>query len=253
MTQHIGHVRRWKRLVTAGLFATAWACAAPTVGQLANEPGERHISVSGEGTVRVAPDMARADLGIRVVGGTVAEAMRETRERMERIVASLREAGIPQRDIATSQFSIHRERPNRPTRDRGDQGQSQPDQYVVTNMVGVMIRDLDRAAAVVDGAIDAGANEMRGISFALEDAEGAASRARELAATQARDRAAQLADLHGVSLGQPLRIVEGSAGAREPMMARASLAAAESATVSPGELTFRVRLQVIYEIATRER
>jgi len=120
---------------------------------------------------------------------------------------------------------------------------------VVTNMVRVRIRDLDRAAVVVDGAIGAGANEMRGISFGLEDAEDAASRARELAAAQARARAAQLADLHGLSLGQPLRIVEAPAGGREPMMARASLAAAEGATVSPGELAFRVRLQVVYAIA----
>ena len=253
MTEHTSHPRKWMRSLPAGLFLAAWLSAIPAAGQLRDEPGARYISVSGEGTVSVAPDVAHADLGIRVVGNTVVEAMQETRERMERIIASLRDTGVRERDIATSRFSIHRERQNRPTRGRGDQDQSQPEQYVVTNMVRVRIRDLDRAAVVVDGAIDAGANEMRGIYFALENVEDAASRARELAATQAHARATQLADLHGISLGQPLRIVEGPGGGREPMMARASLAAAEGATVSPGELAFRVRLQVVYEIGADER
>jgi len=253
MAEHTDHLRKWMRL-PAGMFLVAQLIASPATGQVSDDPIERHISVSGEGTVRAAPDLAHADLGIRVVAPTVDEAMQETRQRMARITASLREAGIPERDIATSRFSIHRERQIRPNRGRGDQDGAQPDQYVVTNTVRVSIRDLDRAALVVDGAIDAGANEMRGIYFALEDTEDVERRARKLAACEARDRATQLADLHGVKLGSPLRISETPGGTGERlMMARASASSAEGSTVSRGELTFRVQLHVVYELVVDER
>ena len=249
MTEHTSPLQKWVRYLPAGLFLVAQLACAPAIGQMPGDPGERYISVSGEGAVSVAPDVAHADLGIRVVAATVGEGMQETRQRMARITASLRDAGIPDRDIATSRFSIHRERQSHPARGRGDGEGAQPDLYVVTNTVRVRIRDLDRAALVVDGAIDAGANEMRGIYFTLEDTKDVERRAREQAASEARTRAAQLADLHGVTLGPPLRISEtpGATGERL-MMARASVAAAEGSTVSRGELTFRVQLQVVYEI-----
>ena len=152
--------------------------------------------------------------------------------------------------MITTRFAIHRERvPGPRPANRGD-GQAE-ERYAVTNMVGVTIRDLERADTVLDRAIDAGANEVHGISFAIENENEVAAKARREAAAQARGKAEQLARLHGVTLGDPIRISEsgGGAGSR-PMYARSASLAAESATVSVGELTFSARLDVVYEFET---
>ncbi len=218
------------------------ALAAGSAGA-ADFEGRRHIAVSGEGSVSVLPDIARADLGTRVTGETVSEAMGQARLTMQRILDSLNQAGVADKDILTTRFAIHRER----VPGRGEERQEE--RYAVTNMVGVTIRDLDRADSVLDLAIDAGANEVRGIRFAIEDEDEVAAEARQLAAAQARAKAQQLARLHGVTLGEPIRIAESGAGAGpRPMYARSAGLAAESATVTVGELTFTARLEVVYEI-----
>ena len=123
------------------------------------------------------------------------------------------------------------------------------ERFAVRNLVLVTIRDLERAGQILDGIIDAGANEVRGIRFILEDDRAPKDRARELASLDARHRAEQLARLQGASLGRVLRISE--SGVRpvraEAMMMRASDAG--SSTVSAGDLTLSAHLQVVYELA----
>ncbi|MFC1526131.1 SIMPL domain-containing protein [Candidatus Latescibacterota bacterium] len=233
----------------AGLVAVVWLCLVASAWSDDDEDCRRpQISVTGEGSVSVRPDVAQANLGLRVTGATVGEAMGESRQHMARVLDALRQSGVAEKDVITSQFSIHRERQvPAPRRDGGAEMEEEP-QYVVTNMVRVTIRDLDRADLVLDRAIDAGANEVHGIRFALEDEEEAAAGARELAVAQARAKAAQLAQLHGAQLGPPIRIAEMSGGGGpRPMMSRA-MASAESATVTVGELTFSARVEVVYEI-----
>lgn len=254
MTQEVddptgsGQARLLRGVVVGAAVALLLICAVGGAG--AQEyAGRRHIAVSGEGTVSVAPDIAFAEMGVRVTGQTVGEAMAEARRTMSRILEALQQAGVAEKDVITSRFDVHRERapgarPPGPGEDHAEE------HYAVANLVRVTIRDLDRADAVLDQAIDAGANEVQGIRFAIEKESEVAAEARRLAAAEARTKAEQLARLHGVVLGEPIRIAEGGGGGPRPMYARAVGMAAESSTVSIGELTFSARLDVVYEIET---
>lgn len=236
------------RATAAAAVAVALVVAWSGAARAQEYEGRRHIAVSGEGSVRVRPDVAHADLGIRVTGETVGEAMGEARRSMERVLDALKQAGVAEGDVTTSRFAIRRERVPIPRRGGPDEGKVE-ERYAVNNMVRVTIRDLDRAGAVLDHAIDAGANEVHGVRFAIEEEDEVAAEARQLAAARARAKAEQLARLHGVALGEPIRIAEAGTGPGPgPMYARAAGMSAESATVSVGELTFSVRLDVVYEI-----
>ena len=232
------------------LLAALFLAATAVAGSADDMDGPPHIAVSGQGSVSAQPDIARADLGTRATGETVGEAMAQARLTMSRILDALKQAGVKDRDVITTRFAINRERvPQSRAFGIGEEGLVE--RYAVTNLVAVTIRDLDRADAVLDRAVDAGANEVRGITFAIEDEEEVAAEARRRASAQARAKAEQLARLHGVSLGEPLRITEGGAGAGpRPMYARSAAMEAGSATVSVGELTFTARINVVYAIET---
>ena len=110
------------------------------------------------------------------------------------------------------------------------------------------IRDIDRAGVLLDRLVEAGANEVRGIRFVLQDDTEMALQARALAAEDARQKARHLAELHDARLGKVLRISESGVRAVRPEAMLMKAMDTGSSTVSAGELTFVAHLQVIYEL-----
>lgn len=88
---------------------------APRAVVLTDADLDRHrITVAGVGEASARPDIARAHLGIEVMAPTVGEATRTANARMAAILDALKRAGVPEKDIRTSNFSINFERPPMP-------------------------------------------------------------------------------------------------------------------------------------------
>ncbi len=206
----------------------------------------RHITVNGEGSVRARPDLAIADLGVTAYGETATMAMAQNSRTIASLRQALRENEVEDGDVLTSDFSIHRERVQ-PQR-RGDGDEEPKERFVVRNLLQVMIRDIDRAGQLLDRLVEAGANEVRGIRFSLQNDKQLALQARELAAADARGKASHLAQLHEARLGKVLRISESGVRAVRPEAMMMKAMDTSSSTVSAGELTFAAHLQVIYEL-----
>ncbi|WP_438019385.1 SIMPL domain-containing protein [Sorangium sp. So ce315] len=94
--------------LAAFLLSTAplLAACAPQAAPQAVSPDVNTITVVGRGEVSARPDVARAQLGIEVMAPTVAEATRIAAARMNEILAALRKAGVADKDIQTSNYSI---------------------------------------------------------------------------------------------------------------------------------------------------
>ncbi|WP_437783657.1 SIMPL domain-containing protein [Sorangium sp. So ce1097] len=94
--------------LAAFLLSTAplLAACAPQAAPQAASPDVNTITVVGRGEVSAKPDVARAQLGIEVMAPTVAEATRIAAARMNEILAALRKAGVADKDIQTSNYSI---------------------------------------------------------------------------------------------------------------------------------------------------
>ncbi len=234
--------------VLAGTFVVG-STSLPTVqAQEAASPAavSRTITVVGEGQVMIQPDVARANFGVEVVRPTVREALDENKVTMDAVLAALAEQGIEERDIQTTGFSIYAER-------FGPQGPLPEDQvnYRVSNNVTVIIRDLASVGTVVDATVEAGANNIYGIEFRLDDPSVVESEARESAIADAKAKAEELAELTGVSIGGVVSISEViSNGYFSSNFAQnASMALGGAATpISPGELQLTMQLQVSYAI-----
>ena len=137
-------------LVCLVLLALAVGCAPSASSVEAARSIERSITVVGEGKVSVAPDVAEANVGVEVLAPTAEEATEEAKERMTAIMAALQKAGIAEKDIQTSNYSIYFERYPE-VRAMVEAGPSEVEgNYRVSNMVLVKIRDLDKIETVLD-------------------------------------------------------------------------------------------------------
>lgn len=237
-------------LTTVGLTGcspgAAGASALETVNVSAQQEG---IWVTGQGKVTAAPDIATVRLGIEVQRTSVAEAQAQANEAMGEVEAALTAAGIARKDIQTQVFSIRQvTRWDRDTETEVVIG------FRVSNQVAAKVRNIDDVGQVIDSVIAAGGDFIRisGISFSVDDLTPLQEEARELAMTDARDKAQQLARLAGVSLGQPTFISEGGSGIPTPypveVAVRSFAESAEGISISPGELEVVLNVQVGYSI-----
>ncbi len=268
-------VRRTSLIVVLGVIALAAAlvlssgvlpaAAAPAKQAATQNPAgsvvARTITVVGRGEIKVKPDVATTTVGVEALGPTVDAAMADAQARMTSVLGALKKMGIADKDIQTSNFSINFER-------QGDQqtvtaqagaghAQATPGKftppagsYRVSNMVQVTIRDLTKVGDVIDTAVTAGANNVWGINFSLDNTKGLEAQAREAAVKDARARADALAGLTNVQVGDVMAVSEIVGNQPMPMYstAKAEGLGGGGTPSEPGEVTFTTQIQVVYAI-----
>lgn len=251
----MNHAAVWVRLawvaaagaaVALGGCAHRDACCAPAASAGARA---RIVTVVGQGEASRAPDLARVGLGVEVAGPTVAEATRAANQRIASLLAALKQSGIADKDLQTSNLSVRFERAQ-PQPAPGAAPPAPAGHYQVTNTVQVTIRAIDRVGPVLDAAFAAGANDLGGLSFGLDKPEALQAEARAKAVADARSRAEALVRLTGHDLGEVVSITDGQdGGPRVPMGMRMTMAASEfGGAITPGEVTVTAQIEVAYRI-----
>lgn len=221
--------------------------AAQTNESAAHSPAET-ITVIGQGSVRVMPDVARVSVGVETSAETVGEAVSQNEDLMTAILAALEGAGIAKEDVQTTNYTIQVERyPESMPRADTSTEEVKPT-YRVSNMVNVTVRDLESVGDVLEAVIEAGANNIWGINFAVDDPTEAQAEARVEAIADARSRAEALAELTGVELGPVMSVSEVIGATPLSMSVVAERAAAGAGTISPGMQEIGYQVQVAYFI-----
>ncbi|MEM7528650.1 MAG: SIMPL domain-containing protein [Pseudomonadota bacterium] len=234
---------RRPELLTA-VAALVALLAAPVAAQDANED-RRFVQVQGAGEATATPDMATVTIGVTSEARTAARALDTNSADMAKVLDALGTAGVEARDIATTTVTLS---PlyNRPTADgvRSIRG------YGASNQVQIRVRALDTLGATLDAVTEAGATDIRGIAFGLQDPDTAMDEARRDAIADARKRATLYADAAGVTLGTVLSISETTLGFPVPMqrMAFAAEAAASAVPIAPGERSLSVNVNVVFAL-----
>ena len=224
------------------VVATAALLATPAVAQPVPPAA---ISVTGEASVSVPPDLAQVDGGVTSDGKTAREASDTNNAAMGKVLLALKGAGIDEKDYQTSRLSLQPQyAPNR-------SGPSPVVGYRASNRVTIRVRDMTKVANVIDVLVGAGANEVGGINFMVSQASKLLDDAREKAVADARRKADIYARAAGVTLGEPLSISE--EGSSVPLY-RGKMAApmAAGAQVAQGEETLSVTVSVTWAIKTKE-
>ena len=223
------------------LAAAALAGALLTAPALAQVIPPAAISVTGEATVSVPPDLAEIGGGVTSEAKTAREASEANNAAMGKVLQALKGAGIEEKDIQTARLSLQpQSAPNR-------SGPSAIAGYRASNRVTIRVRDVTKVASVIDTLVGAGANEIGGINFVVSQASKLLDEARERAVADARRKAEIYAKAAGVTLGAPLGISEEGNSAPAPYR-RMAAGMAVSAPVAQGEETLQVTVSVSWAI-----
>ena len=216
--------------------------------------GNTLLTVSAEGRSARKPDLALFSAGVTSSGKTAGEALAANSADMNRVIAALKRAGIADKDIQTSQLSLNPV--YAPQRPRGD-GTIEPEEplivgYQVSNTVNVRQRKLGEFGQVIDTLVTAGANQVNGPSFQIDNPDDALDEARVEAMKKARERASLYARAAGLKVVRTLAISEAGGYAPQPPVMYARAMAAESGGAPPvaaGEVALNASVTVQFELA----
>lgn len=215
-----------KSLLLVAPLALVATVIAPVSANAATST--RYITVSAEGTVKVAPDAVRLTATVSVVASTNKEALAATSKNAAAVRKALLAAGISTKDIATQNITAY------PEYRYDTNGGSTLTGYRGSQVFSVVIRAASTAGAVVDAVVAAGADAVQINSVApfLLDTAKVTESARAVAVKNAKAKATSYAKLMGVKLGKVNYLVEnGSPSISVPIFAATAKVEADAATV----------------------
>ena len=183
------------------------------------------------------PDRAELSFGVESKGSSARSALSANAAEMRRVIAALKAAGAT--DVKTQYVSLS------PQYNEKSEAQG----FVATNTVSATIKELAKAGAVIDAAVNAGANQVYGPSLSHGDQDALYRQALKAAVANARANAQVLASAANVSLGRVTTIVEGG-GAPQPIpFAAADKAMAESTPIEPGTQQTSANVTVTFSVS----
>ncbi len=237
-------MRKW----LVPLAAAATLALTPAMAGAQDAPPVPQLQANGTGEVMVVPDIALVTIGVTSRAEDAAAALAANSADLARAIEAIKAAGIAEKDIGTSGFSIN------PVYQNNTQPSDQPPKivgYEVNNQVRVTIRDVSASGGVLDKVVAAGANNVNGIGFDISDRKQAAGDAIKAAIADARAKAELMAEAAGVRLVRILTINAGeNGGYPAPMMARAEFDA-KSVPVMAGQRSVSANAQISWEIAPK--
>jgi uncharacterized protein YggE len=228
-------------------FAAAVFLAVPAIAQ--ENPPTPMLTANGEGTVMVVPDIAIVTTGVTTRGRTASEALAANSADLAKALATLKDAGVDDKDVGTSNFSISPVYEQPPERTDANTAPPKIVGYEVSNEVRVTIRDITKSGGILDKVVSAGANQVNGISFDVSDRKGPATAALKDAIADANRKAGIMADAAGVKLVRILSVASSEGGGPQPMY-RMELAASPP-PVMPGQQSVTSSATVVWEIAPK--
>lgn len=228
----------------AGIFFKILGPLPLTISQTTTQKSST-FDVSGEGSVSVIPDEARANFGITTSAATIAQAQNKANDVTNKLKVSLQALGIKDADIRTTNYSINPDYTFDSTRKING--------YTVSSNVQVAFKDFSKLNSALDAATNAGANQVGQLSFELSDEkkQQAENDVRKKAIDQAKAKAQRIASVAGISLGKVINVIE-TPGYYPPIYAQDlrtnALSEKAPTQVSPG--TSEVKVNVILSFET---
>lgn len=226
------------RLIHALFLTTALALPLPVLAETAL------ITVTGEASLPVQPDVATLSLGVTTQADTAAGAMAANTAALTAVLGRLTSAGIAERDLQTSNLSLN---PNWVGYDSGASPKIAG--YTASNQLTVRVRALDTLGSVLDAAITDGANTLNGLTFELAEPGPKLDEARRAAVADAVARARLLVEAAGARLGAVQSITEGGGFVNPQPMFRQEAASAP-VPVAGGEIGVTATVTMVFEIDT---
>jgi len=216
---------------------------------------ENTISISATGEVYAAPDLVLTSFSVLTEAETVIEALAENTEKMNAVIAFVKNEGVADKDIKTTGFNIY------PRYEWYKAGSCWPPcpsgrrvlvAYEVRQTLQVKVRDMAKIGIIVQGATEEGANQVSDLQFTIDDEDELKKQARTQAIDEAKTKAETLAAQLDVNLGKVVEFNESGVYPRYYMMEMEETAmgkgGGEDLQIETGENKISVTVTITYEI-----
>ena len=178
---------------TAPVLLTLLALALPAGARAADAvPVPATLSVVGEGTARLSPDLAVVVVDFERRRKDAVEARNSVNTRTQRVINSATALGVDRKDIQTATITLERS-VLRPLR----KGGRQRIRYSASSEVTLRVSDVSVVGKVLNAATAAGASSIDGPNFDFSDPTAGRAAAEQAAVLDARRRADAAAALVG--------------------------------------------------------
>ena len=211
----------------------------------------REISVTAQGKAISAPDVAVVRVGVKTEGMKVATVVQENNEKMNAVLAALKDLKIASKDIQTINYSLN------PQYDYTDKGERVFKGYALNQEVKVKIRDFAKAGDVLEKATGLGANLVGDLQFTIDDPATAKAAALQDAIGKAKAKGREISLASGLKLKKIVNIYEDynqypqysssvGLGGGEAFLMKATAAAAPD--IQAGEQEITVNVTLVYRV-----
>ena len=236
---------RTKFLVPTILILAATLLSACSGSIQFGQTQPRTINVTGNAQVILAPDIAYISIGVHTQAESAKDAVANNNTETQAVIDAIKGQGVDAKDIQTTNFSVYQQTQT------GPNGETQGVVFMTDNTVYVTMRDLTKIGSILDASIAAGANNIYGITFDVQDKEAATKAGRDQAMADAQTQAEQLAKSAGATLGAVQSITYYS-NAPVPIAyekaAAVGVGGGGSVPISSGQLTLTVTVNVTYSL-----
>ena len=201
------------------------------------------INVSGEGKIKVVPDQALIFISLETKGTNATEVKKENDIKMDAVLKYIKKANIAKEDFQTQRVSLN------PNYDY----EKKKHNYLATQTVQILLKDLFKYDALVDGLVEIGINRIDNVEFKSSKFALLQSDARKLAIKDAKAKAEDFVSVLGQKVGKAITISDNSQNYNpQPIryamktMAIASDAEESRETLATGEIEIIVNVSVSF-------
>lgn len=225
----------------------------PDVIQIQNvDSNENRISLVSSETVNVVPDMAEVQMTIRTENQDASKCQQKNTEKLDEVLAYLKERGLADESIKTSGFYLD------PKYDWSGNTRKLVG-YEMSTTVTVADVPVDEVGAMLTGVVEHGANEIDQVSYFSSQYDQAYNQALAKAIELSRSKGEALAAASGMKLGQVISIQEQSdnqhgryvnadLGMMDGVVTEAAASELADMSVMPGEMSVTAEITVEYAL-----
>ncbi len=176
-------------LASVAVFGTAQAQEARQVPL---------ITVNGEGKIKVAPDQVSINVSVETTGVKAADVKKQNDAKIDAVLKYIKKSGIAEADFQTQRVNLN---------DQYDY-EKKKHNYVATQTVSILIKDLNKYDPLMEGLVDQGVNNISNIQFKSSKEEALRSDARRNAILDAKKKAQDYVNALGQKMGAAYTIVD---------------------------------------------
>jgi uncharacterized protein YggE len=227
-----------------GFFAQTASAQMPPA-----QPRVSVLNLTGEGAAEVQPELAILQIGVAVTAKVAKDALAENSKLLNAALNAAKEAGIEPRDLQTSGLSL------RPDIVRAEKWpHREVIGYQVNNILTIRVRDISKLGGLLDRLVVLGINDIRNISFSVANPDPLIEQARADAIKDAMRKAEKYAEAANLRIVRVLTINESGIETPAPrplVLTRAASAPRPDVPVEAGELVYRARVNVEFEVGPK--